>query len=175
MDATKRRGFVKEFACIVLGAITTAVPFLAGLAVFFDPLRRKGEETGAVLVTTLDSLPMGGPPRKFPVVADKVDAWNKFTQVPVGAVYLRRDEKGKVHAFNVICPHAGCFVDYIEDKGDFLCPCHNSAFAVDGSIEDPRSPSPRGLDALVVEVKNKEVWVQFQNFQAGHADKVPVA
>jgi hypothetical protein len=31
------------------------------------------------------------------------------------------------------------------------------------------------LDALDVELRGDEVWVKFQNFQAGHAEKIPVA
>jgi hypothetical protein len=47
---------------------------------------------------------------------------------------------------------------------------------VSGRIEDRSSPASRGLDSLVVELRNnKEVWVKFQNFEAGRPDKVPVA
>jgi menaquinol-cytochrome c reductase iron-sulfur subunit len=145
------------------------------LAVFLDPLRRSTAASGAVPVTTLDALPDDGVPYKFPVLATRVDAWNKFTQVPIGAVYLRRTAEGKVQAFNVVCPHAGCFVDFLADKGHYLCPCHNSSFSVTGQIADRSSPAPRGLDSLDVEVRGKEVWVKFQNFQAGRAEKVPVA
>ena len=64
----------------------------------------------------------------------------------------------------------------MPEATDFLCPCHLSSFAVDGKIADPRSPSPRALDTLPVEVaKDGAVWVKFQNFQAGRPDKVPVA
>jgi hypothetical protein len=46
---------------------------------------------------------------------------------------------------------------------------------VDGKIADASSPAARGLDALDVEVRNeKEVWVKFQNFEAGKAEKIPV-
>jgi menaquinol-cytochrome c reductase iron-sulfur subunit len=42
-------------------------------------------------------------------------------------------------------------------------------------VQDPKSPSPRGLDDLVVEIRNgTEVWVKFQNFRAGTHDKIPV-
>ena len=112
----------------------------------------------------------------FPVLADKTDAWNKFTDVPIGAVYLRRTNDGKVEALNVVCPHAGCFVELSSKSDGFLCPCHLSRFTVEGKIADPRSPSPRALDTLPVDVaKDGAVWVKFQNFQAGRPDKVPVA
>src|SRR5438309_4689223 len=44
----------------------------------------------------------------------------------LGAVYLRRTPDGKLQAFNVVCPHAGCFVDFLPERGMYLCPCHNS-------------------------------------------------
>ncbi len=174
--ANGRRGFIKRLLAGVIGAVLGLVPALAGLTVLLDPLRRKTAVDDAVQVTTLDALPDDGVPRKFPVLATRVDAWNTFSQVPIGAVYLRRLNDGKLQAFNVVCPHAGCFVDYLAAQGNFLCPCHNSAFSVDGHIADRSSPSPRGLDTLEVEVRNdREIWVKFRNFQAGRAEKVPVA
>jgi len=104
-----------------------------------------------------------------------VDAWSRTPNVPVGAVYLQRVGENKVRALNVVCPHAGCFVDYRPANGNYFCPCHNSSFALDGKILDPKSPSPRGLDELPVEVRNgTEVWVTFQNFRAGVHEKIPV-
>jgi len=169
-----RRGFLKRFCAGFISIVLGAIPFGAGLAVFLDPLRRKAESEGAVRVTTLDALPADGVPRKFLVLATRVDAWNKFKEVPIGAVYLRRTADGKVQAFNVVCPHAGCFVDFVPERGSYHCPCHNSSFAVNGEIQDKSSPAARGLDSLEVEVKaEKEVWVRFQNFQAGRAEKIP--
>jgi menaquinol-cytochrome c reductase iron-sulfur subunit len=67
-------------------------------------------------------------------------------------------------------------VEYQSEGGSFLCPCHDSKFRLDGRLADPRSPSPRGMDALLVEVRNDtEVWVKFQNFEPGKAKQVPLA
>jgi menaquinol-cytochrome c reductase iron-sulfur subunit len=171
-----RRGFFKKILATLLGGIAAAVPLAAGFLVATDPLRRKSAAAAAIRVTTLDALPADGVPRRFPVIAAKTDAWNRFGAAPIGAVYLRRTADDKVAALNVVCPHAGCFVDFMAGNGTFRCPCHQSSFAVDGKIADARSPSPRGLDSLPVEVKaDGSVWVAFQNFQAGRPDKVPVA
>ncbi|MBI3191513.1 MAG: Rieske (2Fe-2S) protein, partial [Pedosphaera parvula] len=52
----------------------------------------------------------------------------------------------------------------------------NSTFTIDGKIDSPNSPSPRGLDPLEVELrKQREVWVKCQNFQSGRAERVPAA
>ena len=92
----------------------------------------------------------------------------------IGAVYLRREKGKPVEALNVACPHAGCFVDYVAARHGYLCPCHNSTFALDGKINDPKSPSPRALDTLEVEIRGEgEIWVRFQNYRAGVSTKVP--
>jgi menaquinol-cytochrome c reductase iron-sulfur subunit len=170
-----RRNFLSKFAAITIGSLIAAVPPVAGLLVFFDPLRRKGDSGSTVLVASLDALPENGSPRKFPVVATRVDAWNRSPNVPIGAVYLQRTSGGGVRAFNVTCPHAGCFVDFRPAHNEYYCPCHNSSFALDGKVLDPRSPSPRGLDELRAEVRNGgEVWVTFQNFRTGVKEKIPV-
>ncbi len=169
-----RRGFLTSFLAGITALLAGIIPPLAGLGVLLDPLRRKSTLGKAIRVTTLAALPSDGVPRKFSVMTDRSDAWNQFRNVPIGAVYLRRTDEATVEAFNVACPHAGCFVDYRNEEKKYLCPCHNSRFNIDGSVQDPKSPSPRGLDSLVVEVRNgDEVWVQYQKFQAGHAEKHP--
>ena len=171
-----RRGFFKKTFATVIGVIIGLFPVASGLTVFLDPLRRKSSTTGPIRVTTLDALPIDGVPRRFPVVADRKDAWNKFSQVPIGAVYLRRTGERTLQAFNVVCPHAGGFVDYLPNRGSFRCPLHESTFTVDGKIDNPDSPAQRGLDELKYEIRNgKEVWVEFKNFQAGQAEKIPIA
>jgi menaquinol-cytochrome c reductase iron-sulfur subunit len=169
-----RRDFIAKSCAIAVGGAITLVAPVAGVLVLADPLRRKAEGGGAVLVATLDSLPDNGEPRKYSVLATKVDAWNRTPNVPVGAIYLQR-HGDKVRALNVVCPHAGCFVDFRPAEGHYHCPCHNSSFAPDGKVLDPKSPSPRGLDELPVEIRNgREVWVTFQNFRAGTPEKIPV-
>ena len=170
-----RRDFLTKAAAIAIGGAITVVPPVAGLCVFLDPLRRPSTVGASVLVASLNALTEGGEPRKFPVLADKSDAWNRATNVPIGAVYLQRLKDNKVRALNVVCPHAGCFVDFRPTQNKYHCPCHDSSFGLDGAILDPKSPSPRPLDDLPVEIrKGTEIWVTFQNFRAGEHNKIPV-
>ena len=173
VNPPNRRSFLKEAAAILIGAIASLVPLASGLFVFMDPLRRKSKAGDFIFVASLTALPEDGLPRKFSVIADHTDAWSKLPPSPVGAVYLRRVGQA-VEAFNVVCPHAGCFVDFVSDKKSYLCPCHNSTFALNGKISDPRSPSPRAMDKLLAEVRNgNEVCVKFQNFRAGEREQIP--
>jgi len=172
-----RRNFITKAAAVVVGSVATVIPVLSGLMVFLDPLRsRKSESGGAVKVASLGSVPENGAPVKFPVLRTRVDAWNTSPNEPVGAVYLQRVADGKVRALNAKCPHTGCFVNFQSGGANrFHCPCHDSTFAVDGKILDPRSPSPRALDELPVEIRNgNEIWVTFQNFRPGVHEQIPV-
>ena len=173
--APDRREFLTKAAAVAIGGALAVVAPVAGVCVLLDPLRRKSEGGASVHVTSLNSLPDDGEPRKFPVLATRVDAWNRTPNFPVGAVYLQRLKDNKVRALNVVCPHAGCFVDFRAVQGHYHCPCHDSSFALDGKILDPKSPSPRGLDELAVEVRRSgDIWVTFQNFRAGVHEKIPV-
>jgi len=182
-----RREFLKKACCVAIGGALGAVPVAAGVGLYLDPLLRKAtnsKEGLNVRVTTLDNLPADGTPRQFKVLASQVDAWMKTPETPIGAVYLVRttDAQKPVRAFNVACPHAGCFVAYVAEIPNYspetpgyFCPCHNSSFKLDGQIARAGSPAPRGLDELECFVQNEnEVWVRYQKFQAGTAEKVPL-
>jgi Rieske Fe-S protein len=171
-----RRDFLKRGCAACLGAVALGAPAAIGMRVFLDPLTRLKTAESFVKVTTLDALPEDGTPVQFPVLADRRDAWTKFSQVPIGAVFIQRQAPDKLLCLSVVCPHAGCFVDYKEEEQGFLCPCHNSLFLKDGSLKDKDSPSPRPLDSIEVQVRNKsEVWVRYQDFQLGLTEKKPVA
>ncbi|MDP6118437.1 MAG: Rieske (2Fe-2S) protein [Planctomycetota bacterium] len=170
----ERRGLLKKLAAVVIGGIVSLVAPVAGLFVFFDPLRKRHRKGGDFIrVISLDTLPADGTPRRFTLVADRIDAWNKYTNVFIGAVFLRRTSEAEIEAFNVSCPHLGCTIDHRGE--DFFCPCHDSSFALDGSISGPKSSSPRDMDALQVEVREGVVWVKFQNFRTGTEQPIPIS
>jgi menaquinol-cytochrome c reductase iron-sulfur subunit len=172
--AENRRGFLKQ-AAAVCGAAAIALPAAVGMAAFLDPLRRKGQSGARFLrLATLEALPEDGTPRKVPVIAERSDAWSRYPAQPIGAVFLRRTGE-KVAAMQVICPHAGCSIDFQRspEGGRFFCPCHGAAFDLSGKRTQADSPSPRDMDPLEVEIRNRnEVWVKFQSFQMGRAERV---
>lgn len=169
----ERRDFLTKAAAIGIGAAATLVPAGAGLITLLDPLRHKARAGSFLRVTTLAALPDDGAPRQFPVVADRQDAWNRFPQVRVGAVYLSKTGPKEVQALNVVCPHAGCFVNYSANHNHYICPCHDSVFALDGAIKNSSSPSPRPLDTMEVKVSDDGgVWVKFENYRAGVHEKI---
>ena len=178
-QTVERRNFFVKTAAAIAGGVAALFPFAVGLFTFADPLRRRsaGNGEGFLRVASLDAVPDDGVPRQFAVVADRTDSWNRFPNQPIGAIYLRRNkDEEKPMAFNAICPHAGCFVAYTTERNLFQCPCHNSAFQLDGSIIQP-SPSPRAMDQLDCEVRlvegRQEIWVRFRDFLPGREQQIP--
>lgn len=173
-----RRGFIAKLVALVLGAVALLVPAAVGIIAFLNPLRQKSRAGEFVKLTSLAVLPDDGTPRKFAVIADRTDAWNRFPNEPIGAVFLRRVGENQVQALQVVCPHAGCSIVYDGSSGGgkFFCPCHAASFGLAGERLDKTSPSPRNMDTLDVEIRNgTEVWVKFRDFQTGTSKKVAQA
>jgi menaquinol-cytochrome c reductase iron-sulfur subunit len=180
---SRRRGFLTKMTALIAGSVALLTPAAVGIVAFLNPLRQKTRAGGYIRVANMDALPEDGSPQKFPVIADRTDAWNFFPNVPVGAVYLRRAGKDRVEALQVVCPHAGCSImvekkvpgTIIKEKVPgtfFFCPCHAASFDLAGKRLDADSPSPRDMDSLETEIRNNEVWVKFQNYRTGAANKM---
>lgn len=69
---------------------------------------------------------------------------NSVTVFRGGRFYLTRLEDGGFIALSLRCTHLGCSIEWEEDKKRFICPCHSSAFSMNGDVQNP--PAPKALD-----------------------------
>ncbi len=187
-----RRSFLGWLVVGVNGliALVLAIP---GVRYVLHPLREEIGERGFLRVAPLSALKPGAA-FQATVRDDRTDAYTQYPLGPVGGVWLvLRSEKeirpggerrldGEapvVDAFQVVCPHLGCALDYSSPQGRFACPCHASAFDLNGGRLS--GPSPRDMDALACRVSdpdaNGERWVEvrFERFRSGIVDKTPMA
>ena len=172
-EEESRRSFLVHTATVLIGGLACIVPLLAGLMVLLDPLRRSQGKAKAIPVAPLSAVPDDGLPHIFEVIADKQDAWNRFTNVPIGSVYLiRKPGTREITAFNTTCPHAGCRVGYLVDEKYFRCPCHTSAFDISGRrLLDISDVPPRDMDELDCTIKGNRVLVEYEDYYTGRAEK----
>jgi nitrite reductase/ring-hydroxylating ferredoxin subunit len=174
-----RRSFLIRSLAALIGGLLVVFPFLAGVGVVLDPLRRRNKQVDGegrlIRIAPLDAVPSDGLPHQFPVLADVADAWTKAPSQRIGSVFLRRTDDG-VTAFSAECPHLGCSVDFVPQSDRYQCPCHVSGFALNGNREF--GPSLRGLDQLEVKMigpdGQQEVWIVFERFRTGIPQKIPV-
>jgi menaquinol-cytochrome c reductase iron-sulfur subunit len=166
-----------RYATAGLGALMGLVLAVPGVAYIASPLRAKGRDESFETLTRLNQLDVGVP-RSFSIIQDRRDAWVKYPREPVGSVWLVRQPAGSdppVLAFTSECPHLGCAVNLAADGKGFLCPCHTSAFDLNGTPKNQVPPRP--MDRLEVEPlkgNDPEVRVKFQRFRTQSEEKIPL-
>ena len=120
----------------------------------------------------------GGDPRNAVGIEERRDAWVKYPREPVGSVWLIRQADGAsppVIALTSEVPHLGCAVNLNADGKSFLCPCHTSAFDLEGKPKN--QVPPRAMDHLQVELTqgdDPEVRVKFQRFRTQSEEQIPL-
>ena len=72
--------------------------------------------------------------------------------------------------FSPICTHLGCPINWQPERQHFLCPCHGGTFDPQGLVTG--GPPPRGMDALEFQVRSGQLWVRWQDFKIGVAQRV---
>jgi cytochrome b6-f complex iron-sulfur subunit len=107
---------------------------------FFSPKVAEGEFGGVFTVGRVEDFPPGS-----------------VTPFTAGRFYLVRLEDGGFLALYRKCTHLGCAVPWDQAAGQFVCPCHASAFEANGDVINP--PAPRPLDRFPVTIENGEILV----------------
>lgn len=133
-----RRDFLK-LAWGAAGALTVLGSGAMALS-FFAPKVVEGKFGGVFTCGAVDEFPPG--------------SVTPFTE---GRFYLVRLEDGGFLALYRRCTHLGCAVPWEQAQGMFVCPCHASAFEMDGAVINP--PAPRALDRFQVTIQDGSVLV----------------
>ncbi|MCL5291517.1 MAG: Rieske (2Fe-2S) protein [Actinobacteria bacterium] len=123
---------------------------LGTLAKQITPPTRSPEgltEVGWLAVGTVDSLTEG-----LPKLVEYGEEW----------VYLVKKADGLVNAINAACPHVRCKLGWNANTKRFDCPCHGSAFTIDG--KRLYGPAPRDMFAMKLRLEGKNIVV------GGYAD-----
>lgn len=161
---------------VISGAVGGAAALGVGAPIIRAVMDPSGKTTVSgsgeeVEVGAYDVLPEDGTPMSVPIVLERPsDGWNRMPPTQVGSVWLSRHEDG-VRALSTICPHLGCGVDWDVASKRYLCPCHTTWFAPDGTLLE--GPSPRGMDPLETKVVEGRVWVKYEKLLLGIAERVP--
>jgi Rieske Fe-S protein len=85
------------------------------------------------------------------------NGWEK-TANSYGGYVVRSGEV--VTAFSNVCTHLSCRVTWKTDSQDFLCPCHDGKFNIQGQVVS--GPPPRPLDTYQTKVEDGNLFVYYK-------------
>ncbi len=157
---SSRRSFLGVLLAVgsaLVGALL-AVPVLR--FALFPLIRRTTDVKFSPLGPVSDFASLSEPEMRT-IDIEQIDGWRKA--VSQKAVYVTKDNAGKLLVLTSICPHLGCTVPWKKERNQFVCPCHGGTFLPDGTRVS--GPSLRGMDALETSVQDGQLSVRFQYFR----------
>lgn len=148
--STTRRTFYIS-AIYGLGAIITAALGLPAVVYLLVPPRMRRQsawaDAGDISQLALHS------PVEMTFRRNRVDGWKVTSEK--STAWVVKNSANQVTAFSPQCTHLGCAYHWDQTQNEFVCPCHNSLFSIDGKVLG--GPAPRPLDRYVTKIEGNKL------------------
>lgn len=141
-----RRSFYVAAIYGIWGLITAALAFPALIYLLVPPRMRRQSEW--VEAGDLKQVPLGIPV-EVTFRRMRVDGWKVYSEKDTA--WVVKAANNQVVAFGPQCTHLGCAYHWDSAKTEFVCPCHNSLFSIDGRVLG--GPAPRPLNRYETRVE----------------------
>ncbi len=129
-----------------------AISTPAAIYIFGSPGSKR--ESGWIDAGAVGTLPPNAP-TEVAILRVRTDGWKIKSERDTAWVLKRND--GSIVAFSPRCTHLGCAYHWDVSKRMFVCPCHGSLFAPDGTVV--AGPAPRPLDQYLVRIDGDRLWL----------------
>lgn len=149
-EGETRRGFHLIVLNLLGALVTAAIALPTVVYLLFPPKDRNGN--GFIDVGDISQL-TPGTPVEMTFQKTRYDGWRLVTEKKTAWVVKTGDNA--VTAYGPSCTHLGCA--YHWENNQFLCPCHNSFFSIDGKVT--AGPAPRPLDRYVTKIDGARLQV----------------
>jgi Rieske Fe-S protein len=136
----------REFITMVTAAVGTFIGATIGLpaiAYLIDPALKAVKSDAWIPLGKLETFEVGKP-ALVTFNRSKVNGWEK-TVTSYGVFVIKKSDSNFLVLSNK-CTHLGCSVGWKADRQEFVCPCHDAQFALDGTVRG--GPPPRPLDSF---------------------------
>ncbi len=148
-----RRRFM-SVATGAIGGLIAAAMAIPAIAYIVGPALKSDTDEDWIRIGSASKVELGTP-TLFKAKIERQTGWIvSETQL---SIYVLTDNGREFVAMSNTCTHLGCRVRWIADQQQFFCPCHNAAFAKDGSVLS--GPPPRPLDQYEVKVEDDQLFV----------------
>lgn len=132
----------RTFLGVLLGGFSVALGAAFGWPVFKFLAPREGAGGDQQVKVARDQVAIGGA---------------HFFNYQGRPAVLLQPEAGQFIALSAVCTHLGCIVKWVNDKGEFLCPCHGGKFSTNGQVLG--GPPPKPLESYPVEIVDQDIMV----------------
>lgn len=154
-----RSDFVK-IVIAFLGTVMGVVTGLPAISYLIAPALRPKETEVWVPVGPLKDYPIGIP-KLFSFTRSRINGWEK-TVNSHGVFVIRKDETNVLVLSN-ICTHLGCRVSWHPDIQEFVSPCHDGHFDINGNVT--KGPPPRPLDEFATKMEVDNLYIQYPPYR----------
>ena len=145
-----RRSFYAAAIYGLQGLIAAALGIPAIIYLLVPPrMRRQSDwaEAGDISQLALQS------PVEMTFRRNRVDGWKVTSEK--STAWVVKNSGNQVTAFVPQCTHLGCAYHWDQAQNEFVCPCHNSLFSIDGKVLG--GPAPRPLDRYQTRVQGNKL------------------
>jgi len=149
----KRESFLK-IAILGIGGfigLSLGIPAVGYIA---SPARIENQSQVWIRVGSTSKVEIGTP-TLFNIKIKRTTGW--IVNEEEFSVYVLTENGRDYIVMSNICTHLGCRVRWIEEKGQFFCPCHNGIFNKQGDVVS--GPPPKPLNQFQVKVENNAIFV----------------
>jgi quinol---cytochrome c reductase iron-sulfur subunit, bacillus type len=136
-----RRDFIKLTTAAV-GTFIAAAVGLPAIAYLVDPALKATKSDAWIPLGKLETFEVNKP-TLVSFTRSKVNGWEK-TVTSHGVFVIKKTDTNFLVLSNK-CTHLGCSVGWKTDRQEFVCPCHDAQFSLDGRVLG--GPPPRPLDS----------------------------
>jgi menaquinol-cytochrome c reductase iron-sulfur subunit len=151
-----RNDFVKVTVG-ALGAIMGAIVGIPAIGYLISPALKIQKAEAWIALGPLANYPVGTP-TPFSFTRTKVNGWEKTVNT-YGGYVLRKSEADTV-VFSNVCTHLSCRVTWQPDVQEYVCPCHDGHFDINGLVV--KNPPPRPLDQYETKVEDGNLSIHLK-------------
>lgn len=128
----KREMSRRQFLAYTLGgasAFMAVGPLVPMLRFAVDPILQPKEEADWIKVVEVSKIT--DRPQRFKFEIHQIDGW--YESYPELEVWITKNNQGEIFALSPVCKHLGCTVNWGADANQYICPCHDARYSLDGN------------------------------------------
>jgi menaquinol-cytochrome c reductase iron-sulfur subunit len=150
----------REFVTLVttaIGSIMTAIVGIPAIGYVLSPALKAKKTDAWIPLGKLENYPVNQP-TLFTFTRAKTNGWEKT--VNSFGVFVVRKSDTEIEILSNVCTHLSCRVNWNTQKQEYICPCHDGHFNIDGIVDS--GPPPRPLDQYEYKIEDGNLFIHLK-------------